>query len=246
MMEDGNSPALQELQGQALMNADKLGLGDVNRVLSLLASKKIRNKPLIDVLVHRLKTSELHFTVKGLKSLLFACCELSVNDQGLMKELLKNLLHILPSITNLDDKKYLYPILISCSRLRWKNEDVTTTLVNEILVLLSLGSLEINKLTSVILSLGQLNWAESDLIIDAVLETKNTLQEDPLQWLNIVWSLVVLKKGLENIVPGVLADGFCHEVQELISGKYLVYLCPPKGLGTYYYLFLDWESLQQK
>lgn len=218
-LEDGNSPALQELQGQALMNADKLGLGEVNRVLGLLAVKKIRNMPLIDVLVHRLKTSELHYTVKALKDLLFALCELSVSDPGLMKELFKNLKQVLPVITNEKDKRHVYPILLSCSRLRWKSDEVIGLLVNEILESLSTGMLGIDRLPTVLQSLAQLNWADNETIVDAVIETQTILQEDPLQWLNTVWSLVVLKKQLGDVVPGVLTDDFCQQVEQLISDK---------------------------
>ena len=216
--EDGSSAALQELQGQALMNADKLDFGEVNRVLCLLASKKIRNMPLIDVLVHRLKTSELHYTVKALKDLLFALCELSVSDPGLMKELFKNLNQVLPIITKEKDKRHMYPILLSCSRLRWKSGEVIAQLVNEMLESLSTGKLGIDKLPSVIQSLAQLNWADNDTIVDAVIETQTFLKEDPLQWLNTVWFLVVLQRRLGDVVPGVLTDSFGQQVEQLISG----------------------------
>ena len=215
---EGNSPALQELQGQALMNANKLGFNEITHILSLLGATKIRNMPVIEVLVHRLKTSDPHYSVKALKRLLFALSELSIYDEGLMKVLNKNLREALAFIIKEKDKVHMFPILKACARLHWKCNEIIAPLVHEILESLSTGALGIEQLPSVIYSLALLNWAENDTIIDAVIETQSFLQEDPEQWLNIVWWLVVLEKRLAEVVPGVLTEDFCLTLEQLVTG----------------------------
>lgn len=221
--EDANSSVIQQLQGKAMLTSAQMSIGDVKRMLYLLALKKIHNTPLITVLLHRLKNLDFHFKAKDLKNLFFACSALSINDETLMAGLSKNLMQISQNVTNETDVKHLCPILISCSRLSWKNEDIIAVLVNQMLKLLRMNLLDQNKLTSVIVSLGHLNWKESDLLIDLMLEKlKGLKEESPLQWLNVVWSLAILEKASIDHVLGVLTDDFCQQIEHLIQGKKLV------------------------
>ena len=215
--EDHNSKLIQELQGKLLQNAHQITIADVQATLCLLGAKKIRNSPLIKAMVNRLQQTPLYFSSKQLKDLFYACSSLSVNDQTVLKNLSKNLLQVMSSTA---EAKSLYPILISCSRLGWKHYDVITALTNEVIKLFSQNLLEKNKLVSVIVSLGHLNWDGDIESLDTMMGALEKLQKDlPLKWLDVVWSLAVLKRATMDMVHGVLTDDFCQSLEMLVGGK---------------------------
>ena len=217
--EDANSPLIQQIQSQALLNSNKISIPDAQKILCLLSLKKIRNAPLINALVARLEEMPLFFKPKSLMSLIFACSVLSINNEEFLNSISNNLIYNMSNFVSLSDMQCYYPVLISFSRLGWKHNEAIRGLIHAVVNLLSINELDKVKLVSLIVSLGHLNWTEDGEVIDSVIEKLEGFEkEDCVRWLDVVWSLSILNKATVKMVHDVLTEEYYHFIEQSVAG----------------------------
>ena len=220
LQEDVNSPVIQQIQSQALLNCHKINVIDIYSILYLLAKKKVRNAPLINALVSRLENIPLTFKSKKAMGLFFACSALSINNVEFLNSASNNLINNMSNFRSLSAKQRYYQVLISFSRLGWKHNIAIRGLINAVKNLLYINDLDKVKLVSLIVSLGHLNWTEHGEVIDSVMEKLEGFEkEDCVRWLDVVWSLSILNKATVKMVHGVLTEEYCHSIEQSVAGK---------------------------
>lgn len=220
LQDDANSTEIQELLEKVLINAKRLHPKHIHKLLVLLSVKKIRNVPLITAMVENVQNKTLFYTPKQLRDMFFACNTLSIQNQILLTKLTQNLLNAYTSEHS--EAKVLYPILLSCSRLGWKYKGLVPTLIDKTLHLLRSDSLQTTKLASIMVSLGHLNWTGKErptFFDEAIKKLERLKEENPKLWLEVVWSLAILKKAPVEMIQDVLLDGYCQQIEKSVADE---------------------------
>lgn len=216
------SPRIKQLIGDALSNIKDLNFRDIHTVLLLLSLKKMYNAPLIKAISNILgKQEDLFYTEKQLKDLFFSCSVLSIYDQAVLEKLTNNLFKVFNLSGN--NRNTLYPqILFSCSRLNWKHFVLVSTLIDQSVGLVMSDSFFRTRLVGVLHSLAHLNWTTENELLEGVLAKlplTDLKEMNPTQWLEIVWSLVVLQKATADMIQDVLAEEYLEKIEKSVSDK---------------------------
>ncbi|XP_076436977.1 FAST kinase domain-containing protein 4-like [Babylonia areolata] len=223
---------VERLEDRALDVVEKASPKELYRVIYLLSRQGHRNTPLIRALVYHLnKTSLSSLSAVQLTNLVYALCTLSVFDAALLSKVCAELHAKQADLT----AKLVSSLLTSFSRLRWKDGGMLNMLVNvlegkavsatppssgshgveggAVSVQSDVDSLEASDKAGVVLSLANLNMdsAQCRELVGRVVGSEGVQglrQSSPLLWVDVVWSLAVLRLADAASVASVLSEDF--------------------------------------
>ncbi|XP_046584354.1 FAST kinase domain-containing protein 4-like [Haliotis rubra] len=192
----------------ALTLVQNMSAKHLSRVLFVLAKKQRRNEPLIRAVVKHLnkQTQDMNtLSLKDFAKLFYACSRLNVYDTELLRSITDN------TTSNLQPDPFtLLSILRSLSELQWKDETLLEGLTG--LLEKGLGELSAMDKAKVVISIARLNYVspQTDSLVKVILSSDlaSVRDEDPAQWLDLVWSLAILNKADSAMIVTVLDSSF--------------------------------------
>ncbi|XP_071100769.1 FAST kinase domain-containing protein 4-like [Haliotis cracherodii] len=192
----------------ALTLVQNMGAKHLSRILFILAKKQRRNEPLIRSVVKQLNKQKQDMNTLNLKDfakLFYACSRLNVYDTELLQGITAN-----TTSTLQPEPLTLLSILRSLSELQWKDD----TLLDGLTELLEKGLVELSAMdkAKVIISIARLNYVSPQTVslVKAILSSHlaSVRDEDPTQWLDLVWSLAILNMADSAMIVTVLDSSF--------------------------------------
>ena len=220
--DEPDSPRIKELMGDALLNIKNLNFRDIHTLLLLLSLKKMYNAPLVKAITNILAQQDvLFYTEKQLRDIFFSCSMLSIYDQAVLENLTNNLLKVFNKDGN--NKNQVYPqILLSCSRLNWKHFVLVSMLIDHSLGTVMSETFPTERLVAVLHSLAHLNWTTQNELLAMVLaqlQMRGFKKKKPKEWIDVVWSLVILQTATAEMVQDVFAEEYLEKIEKVISGR---------------------------
>ena len=215
---------LERLDDIVLDTAKHMHVKDLCRTLYILSCRRWRNMPVIRAVLHYLQPADLsRLTAVQLVNLTYACSTLSIHDAGLVKRIGSEAVLKEANLT----PKLTCNLLTSFSRLRWDEPSVLSFILDLIEgragpvwsgdILASaptfLDCVEAGDKSGILRSLAHLNvcTGQSVRVARMVAESEDVLglrEASPLLWLDVVWSLAVLRLLDDRSASSVLGDDF--------------------------------------
>ena len=214
---------MERLEDRALDLVETATPKELYRIIYLLSRQRHRNTPLIRAVVYHLnKTSLASLSTVQLTNLVYALCILRVYDTTILAKISAELGTKRGDMT----VKLASSLLASFSRLRWKESSVTELILDVVDGNLDvskdagslnkgkvLDSLDVSDKVSLIISLANLNvdTPRSRAMVEKAVgdgDVQGLQQSSPLLWLDVVWSLAVLRMLDGSSASSVLAEDF--------------------------------------
>jgi len=199
------------------------------KVLSSLTSKKRRSLPLLRSLAFNISKESESLDVKQCADVLFALACLNFPDELLLEKVTSDLIRCIPECQK---SSVIGSICTSLGILRYKDYDLLQTLSEW-----AIKNVDIcrgHDLTSVLMTFASVNFTPSsqeDFVARVLpaLEKQETTSSS--SWLDIVWSLVILKWATPRHMESVLNDKFIERLRSL-HPEGLPYQCKKKLLNV--------------
>lgn len=204
---------------------------ELYRIIYLLSRQRHRNTPLIRAVVYHLnKTSVSSLSAVQLTNLVYAFCTLNVYDVAALSKVGAELGNKQADLT----PALAVSLMTSFSRLRWKESSATQLLLSVVDGKLklsqekdstdtsarvssreasSLDSLGASDKAGLVVSIANLNvyTAQSRDMIEKIVrspDVQSLRQSAPLLWLDVVWSLSLVRMLDATSAASVLEEGF--------------------------------------
>ncbi|XP_075231980.1 FAST kinase domain-containing protein 4 [Lycorma delicatula] len=180
------------------------------KVMLSLAYKKRRSIPLLRSLAFNIGKSSDEINIKDCADVLYACAQLSFQDEILFEKISSELCQC---IKNNNKPAVVGSVVTSLGIIRYKDKELLDLISQWVMENFSVC--RIQDFVSLILTLASVNHIpfNGDTLFQK-LET-HLQQSDitvPSVWLDVVWSLVVLKKATNNHISSVLNKEFIHRL----------------------------------
>lgn len=213
ILDDNSKLLFSKVEARALDLVEKMDVKELYRVTYLLSKRKHRNTPLIRALTYHLNKTSLKLSNMHLVNLLYACCSLKIYDNHLLSKM-SNMLE--KKVPHFESNVLLFSILTSFSKLRWHHTPVLDVLFRKILHIQD--SLNPKEIGQILISFSHLVYDNKGMaaILPNLMPRLLTLQEqDPMQWLEIVWCLAVLRLCDQETAASVLNSHFFRHLEGL-------------------------------
>ncbi|GAB1607322.1 FAST kinase domain-containing protein 4-like [Argonauta hians] len=213
ILDDNSDHLFSKVETRAFDLVEKMDVKELYRVTYLLSRRKHRNTPLIRALIYHLNKSCLKLSNMHLVNLLYACCSLKIYDNHLLNKMSNTLEKKVP---HLESNVLLFSILTSFSKLRWHHTPVLDAVFNKIFAIQD--HLSPKEISQIVISFSHLVYDNNDMaaILPNFMSRLHTFREhDPMQWLEIVWCLAVLRLCDQETAATVLNAHFLHHLEGL-------------------------------
>nr|CAD7438424.1 unnamed protein product [Timema bartmani] len=183
-----------------------ISLSQMIRVLSTLANKRRRSTPLLRSLAFNIGRKTEHLDMKQATDTLYAMAVLNFPDEVLLEKVASDLCECVP---NNDRSAVVGSVLTSVGLMRYKHTELLDVLSDWVTV--NIDTCRTQDLCSLLQTLAMLNYRpsnESQLFDVLVKHLTVAAVPNPVAWLDVVWSLVVLDRATAQHVTSVLSPEF--------------------------------------
>uniref|UniRef100_U5EU15 RAP domain-containing protein n=1 Tax=Corethrella appendiculata TaxID=1370023 RepID=U5EU15_9DIPT len=192
-------------------------LSQMVKVMSSLAQKKRRSTPLLRSLAYNISSNMNNLDLKQCGDLLYAMAVLNFPDPVLLTRICGDIQTELPK--NKEKSSVVGSMLTSLGLLKYRNVETLDHLTEWIV-----KNMEICRpqdITSLFLTLATVNYQPTNLDELRIL-SQNVVENDlkkSIDWLNHIWSLVVLDLATEKQINSVLNSQFIEKLEREKIGK---------------------------
>lgn len=187
-----------------------LSLPQMIKVTTQLATKKRRSTPLLRALSFNIGSHAQQLDLKQCGDLLYALSMLNFHDNILMEKVCND---VQSSVTDtLDKSAAIGSILTSLGLMKYKNVDVMECLAKWTLSHLSICRLQ--DTAALIMTLAVLDYTPVTCDISKICLNKDDFAKNT-EWLNYVWSCVILNIAKPEQIESVLCSGFAKQLKPL-------------------------------
>ncbi|XP_055385129.1 FAST kinase domain-containing protein 4 [Condylostylus longicornis] len=182
------------------------------KVMTTLAQRKRRSTPLLRSLAYNLSSSSEQLDLKQCADVLFAMASLNFPDSVLAAKICSDIQVTLSKNTN--KSAVVGSILTSLGLLRYRDIDVLESLSSW--VVRHYDVTRIQDFNALLLTLAILNYKPSEIEKLKNFAAQVTRQDltKPFDWLNHVWTLVLLRIADAKLVESVLSNDFINELKK--------------------------------
>ncbi|XP_015589908.1 FAST kinase domain-containing protein 4 [Cephus cinctus] len=197
---------------EATKKVSDISLPEMIKVMTALAQKKRRPIPLLRSLAYNISRVSSTLTIKQSADLLYSMAILSFPDEVLMQKISSGLLETVPRT---DKSPVIGSILTSLGLLRYKDQPLLDTLSDWIDI--HSEGMRPQDLCAFLLTLATVGYSPSnaDTLFQKVTNSlKESDMPSSLDWLDVVWSLVVLNQATTEQVSSVLDKQFITKLSD--------------------------------
>ncbi|VDI52007.1 Hypothetical predicted protein [Mytilus galloprovincialis] len=205
---------------------DHMSVNNYCNIIVYSAIRGSRNESLLRLVLFYLNKTYKKRHIQQISSLLFSCGKLAIYDIDLFNKLSADIMK-----SDLNSSKSTLNILKSASILGWRHEETLSCLLNQLVN--ENQKLDLADVENLLFSASTLNYCPEDkaeLLQSHCLKLIETSMKEtsPLPWLNIVWSLAILKKATPELIATVLEPEFKKHLEQGGANKWQYH---PKLLG---------------
>lgn len=209
---DGHSSSFSDLN-ESFANVQGISLTETVQLMSSLAMRQRRVKPLLKTLADNIINSDNELGIKNIADILYSMAKLNFRNELLLGKLCDELQKI---IINVDQSPIIGSILTSLGMLRYRNDQ----LMDEFCKwgIKNRKIIRTQDLCAMVLTLATIGYVpiESDeLFKDLLGNLKETDMTKSSEWLDIVWSLTVLNRATLEQISSVLDEQFHEKLADL-------------------------------
>ncbi|XP_052094720.1 FAST kinase domain-containing protein 4-like [Mytilus californianus] len=191
---------------------DHMSVNNYCNIINYSAVRGSRNESLLRLVLFYLNKTYKKRHLQQISSLLFSCGKLAIYDIELFNKLSVDLMK-----SDLNSSKFTLNILKSASILGWRHEETLSCLLNQLVN--EKQELDLVDVENLLFSASSLNYCPEDkaeLLQSHCLKLIDTCTKETsrLPWLNIVWSLAVLKKATPELIATVLEPEFIKHLEQ--------------------------------
>ncbi|XP_067126217.1 FAST kinase domain-containing protein 4-like [Centruroides vittatus] len=183
-----------------------MSLVELHKILVCFSHLNRRPTPILKAISYHVNQKNDKLDAKQLVNTLFALNVLSFPDSVLMQKIENDLLVEIP---NINKPQVMLTLLISIGQLSWRNKNLIEACSDWILKNLNLCRPQ--ELAAYIITLAKVNYipAEKKKIFDLILPrlSEKTVEVKRV-WLDVVWSLAILKEASSEHLASVLKPSF--------------------------------------
>lgn len=210
---------LGKLEDRTIDLLDKMSLEDQQRIVMVLAEQKLRATHLLRALTYHMSKHHQKLSVKHMSNMVHAMNMLNFPDVVFLQRISTDLL---PEIGNITKVSMVSAFLTAFGQLRWKHNALLEAFTDWMQK--NLDNCRVQDMVAYILTLAHVNFVpmESDILFESLLTkvTRESVGSDTI-WLDVVWSLAVLKKASIQHVASVLTSAFSEQLSVACKRKLL-------------------------
>lgn len=201
---------LGKLEDRTIDLLDKMALEDQQRIFTVLAEQKLRATHLLRALAYHISKHQQKLSIKHMSNMVHAMNVLNFPDVVLLQRISTDLL---PEIYSITKASMISSFLTAFGQLRWKHNALLEAFTDWIQK--NLNHCRIQDMVSYILTLAHVNYVpmENEVLFASLLPriTKESVGSNNI-WLDVVWSLAVLKKASAEHIVSVLTPAFVEHL----------------------------------
>lgn len=193
---------IDKLEDKAVEIAEKMSAEEASKLIGVMAEKGRRPTPLLRAMAFYIAKHQQQLPLKQIVNLLHSLSALKFPDEVLMERLSTDLL---PQIAVIKNPATVSVILTAFGKLRWRHIDLLEAAADWMQK--NVETCRLQEIVALILSLAKLNFLprNADSLFKLLVPklTQDAIPSDAT-WLDVVWSLVVLRQATANHVSSVL------------------------------------------
>ncbi|XP_077289951.1 FAST kinase domain-containing protein 4 isoform X1 [Arctopsyche grandis] len=201
-----------EIKGddEAARLISNLNIPQMIKVMSALSQKKRRSTPLLRTLSFNISRHADIIDIKKCADLLFSMASLSFPDPVLMDRICNDIQENIP-LLQADRSSVIGSIVTSFGILKYKNEKLMDNLISWVLP--NIETVRSQDIFSIVLTMATLNYNPSNIDIQKLVKLTKMDLVKPSNWLDYVWSLLVLEHINEEHVTSILNIEFVESLK---------------------------------
>ncbi|KAK0164512.1 hypothetical protein PV328_003132 [Microctonus aethiopoides] len=200
---------------ESYSNMSTISTDQAIKVLSGLATKQRRVKPVLRAIATNIHQSKRTLSIKNIADILYSMACLNFPDQVLLEKLCKDLQE---SLHTVHQSPIIGSILTSFGMLRYRN-DKMLNMISE-WVVQSKDILRTQDLCALLMTLATVGFTPTNsetLIKDLVSTLSETDMIKSSEWLDVVWALTILDQVTPEQLQTVLNTGFIEKLADPIE-----------------------------
>ncbi|KAK0182692.1 hypothetical protein PV327_000802 [Microctonus hyperodae] len=210
-MDASQSYELSQLR-ESYSNMRTISVDQAIKVLSGLATKQRRIKPMLLAIAANIQQSKRALSIKNIADILYSMACLNFPDQVLLQKLCKDLELSLHAV---NQSPIIGSILTSFGMLRYRNDEILNMISEWILK--SKDILRTQDLCALLMTLATVGFTPNNfetLNKDLVSTLSETDMIKSSEWLDVVWALTVLDQVTPEQLQSVLNTGFIEKLAD--------------------------------
>ncbi|CAG0897293.1 unnamed protein product [Darwinula stevensoni] len=213
---------LTNVQDKTMELLDKESPQNLSKVVCTLANVNRRPAPLLRALAYHMTKQELKLTARQLSEVLAALYRLSFPDHPLLDRIATELR---PQISNIQSVNVIRSILTSVGLLRWRHTGLIQNLCEWMRE--NTGRCSTSEWVALLQTLASVSYMpfEADSIFQDKLAELEQGQMSNAEWVNVVWSLIVLDKASPKQLNSILDPKFFLSSADLVHRIKLCHIC---------------------